>query len=71
VNSERCYTKPRVPWKDHLQKRKTELEQEIAKLRPLEDELREVNTLLASLEPPRCDANCPGCDTCRRGPDYR
>lgn len=57
-----------------LKARKKEIEEKLKSLRPLEEELEEINKALEAMNPPglqKCERNCPGCDWCRRGEEYR
>lgn len=70
-----------------LQARKKELEELLRGLKPLQDELKEVERLLKTYEPKKEKKTCTGCyyvprdsrdgepsggcDECRQGPHYR
>ncbi len=54
-----------------LQKRKAELEKELAGYSKLQHELDEVNAALSGIAGPQCSGCHGGCDICRTGPYYR
>ena len=69
---------------EYLETRKKEIETQLAKLRPLQDELVEVEKALRALASrPQCNGcyyvardsrdgePSGGCDECRQGPNYR
>lgn len=57
--------------RDLLKKRQKELQAELSKLRPLQEELAEIEAALSAMEPVNCIGCYGGCSVCRTGERYR